>query len=60
MKSADIIKRLESEGWTWWVKNSDHQFKLAGKGLVTVKHPDSDIPIVAQHLSASRMEMEIV
>jgi len=45
MKSADIIKRLESEGWTVRVKGSHHQFKLSGKGSVTVKHPDSDIPI---------------
>ncbi|SHM05058.1 Predicted RNA binding protein YcfA, dsRBD-like fold, HicA-like mRNA interferase family [Nitrosospira sp. Nsp11] len=45
MKSKDIIKRLQSEGWILdRVKGSHHQFKLNGKGLVTVKHPDSDIP----------------
>lgn len=45
MKSMDIIRRLESEGWTLVrIKGSHHQFKLSGKGLVTVKHPDSDIP----------------
>ncbi|ODT67268.1 MAG: hypothetical protein ABS69_18120 [Nitrosomonadales bacterium SCN 54-20] len=45
MKSADIIKRLESEGWVLArVKGSHHQFKLPGNGLVTVKHPGSDIP----------------
>ncbi|WP_072766211.1 type II toxin-antitoxin system HicA family toxin [Nitrosospira sp. Nsp11] len=47
MKSKDIIKRLQSEGWNLdRVKGSHHQFTHFEKaGLVTVKHPDSDIPI---------------
>jgi predicted RNA binding protein YcfA (HicA-like mRNA interferase family) len=41
-----IIKRLEDEGWFLArVKGSHHQFKHPDKpGLVTIKHPDSDIP----------------
>ena len=37
---------LEAEGWTLArVKGSHHQFKHPNKpGLVTVKHPDGDIP----------------
>ncbi|MDA8389149.1 MAG: type II toxin-antitoxin system HicA family toxin, partial [Gammaproteobacteria bacterium] len=46
MDSKRVIKRLEAEGWVLVrVKGSHHQFKhpLRG-GLVTAKHPDSDIP----------------
>jgi len=41
-----IIKRLEADGgFLARVKGSHHQFKHSAKpGLVTVKHPDSDIP----------------
>ena len=41
-----MVKRLESEGWYLArVKGSHHQFKHPLKpGLVTVKHPDGDIP----------------
>lgn len=47
MKSADIIKRLESEGWYLdRVSGSHHQFKHPTKpGRVTLKHPDKDIPV---------------
>jgi predicted RNA binding protein YcfA (HicA-like mRNA interferase family) len=39
-------RQLESDGWYLArVKGSHHQFKHATKpGLVTVRHPDSDIP----------------
>jgi predicted RNA binding protein YcfA (HicA-like mRNA interferase family) len=41
-----IIKLLEDEGWFLArVKGSHHQFKHPAKpGLVTVKHPDGEIP----------------
>ena len=44
--SRQIIRQLEADGWCLVrVKGSHHQFKRPGKpGLVTVKHPDSDIP----------------
>ena len=46
MNSKQIIKRLETDGWFLIrVKGSHHQFKHpTQQGLVTVKHPDSDIP----------------
>jgi len=47
MKSGDIIKRLEGDGWyEVRCKGSHHQFKrLSGEpGLVTVPHPSKDIP----------------
>jgi len=47
MKSSEIIKILEKDGW--FVQNSrgsHHQFKHPyKKGKVTVPHPKSDIPI---------------
>lgn len=47
MDSRQVIKRLEAEGWILVrVKGSHHQFKHPLRGrLVTVKHPDSDIPV---------------
>jgi predicted RNA binding protein YcfA (HicA-like mRNA interferase family) len=41
MKSADIIKRLKSDGWQLvHVVGSHHQFKHPDKpGKVTVPHP---------------------
>ncbi len=41
-----LIKQLEQDGWVLVrVKGSHHQFKHESKkGLVTVKHPDGDIP----------------
>lgn len=46
MNSRQIIRQLEADGWFLArVKGSHHQFKHPTKpGLVTVKHPDSDIP----------------
>lgn len=46
MNSKQLIKQLEADGWFLArVKGSHHQFKHSTKaGLVTVKHPDSDIP----------------
>ncbi len=46
MNSKQIIKQLEAHGWFLArVKGSHHQFKHPTKsGLVTVKHPDSNIP----------------
>ncbi|TFL08834.1 addiction module toxin, HicA family [Pusillimonas caeni] len=46
MNSKQIIKRLEAEGWYLTrVRGSHHQFKHPFRsGLVTVKHPDSDLP----------------
>lgn len=46
MNSKQIIKKLEAAGWYLVrVKGSHHQFKHTERsGLVTVKHPDGDIP----------------
>jgi len=46
MNSRQLIKQLEADGWYLVrVKGSHHQFKHSKKsGLVTVKHPDGDIP----------------
>jgi len=46
MNSRQLIKQLEADGCgIWHVKGSHHQFKHPEKsGLVTVKHPDGDIP----------------
>lgn len=51
MNSKQVIKQLETDGWYLArVKGSHHQFKHSGKpGLVTVKHPDGDIPISTLH-----------
>jgi predicted RNA binding protein YcfA (HicA-like mRNA interferase family) len=45
MKSGDVIKRLEADGWRLArIKGSHHHFKLEGRpGLVTVPHPSKDI-----------------
>jgi predicted RNA binding protein YcfA (HicA-like mRNA interferase family) len=47
MNSRLVIKKLEQDGWVLSrVKGSHHQFKHPTKaGLVTVKHPDKDIPL---------------
>jgi predicted RNA binding protein YcfA (HicA-like mRNA interferase family) len=46
MDSKRVIKMLEADGWRLArVKGSHHQFKHPAKpGLVTVKHPDGEIP----------------
>ena len=47
MKSADIIKRLEREGWVIVNARGSHcQYKHPEKkGRVTVPHPKADLPI---------------
>jgi len=44
--SRQLIRLLEAEGWHLVrTRGSHHQFKHPTKpGLVTVKHPDKDIP----------------
>jgi predicted RNA binding protein YcfA (HicA-like mRNA interferase family) len=51
INSRELIKQLEADGWILArVKGSHHQFKHPVKlGLVTVKHPDSDIPAGTLH-----------
>lgn len=46
VNSRQVIKMLEADGWVLArVKGSHHQFRHSVKpGLVTVKHPDGDIP----------------
>lgn len=45
MKSRDIIKQIEAEGWAEVRQRGSHkQFKHPERpGLVTVPHPDSDM-----------------
>lgn len=45
MKSADVIKQLEADGWQLVrVKGSHHHFKHPAKsGTVTVPHPKKDL-----------------
>lgn len=47
MRSADVIKLLEADGWVLQrVKGSHHQFKHGSKpGLVTVPHPRTDVAL---------------
>jgi predicted RNA binding protein YcfA (HicA-like mRNA interferase family) len=47
MKSREVIKRLEAEGWILGhVKGSHFQFNHPQKsGRVTVPHPKKDLPI---------------
>ena len=47
MKSLDLIKMIEADGWyEVRVKGSHHHFKHPTKeGLVTVSHPKKDLPI---------------
>lgn len=46
MKSADIIKQLQQDGWHLVrITGSHHHFKHDIKsGLVTVPHPKKDLP----------------
>lgn len=46
VKSRDVIKKITAAGWyEVRVKGSHHQFKhTTRKGVVTVPHPDSDLP----------------
>lgn len=47
MKSADVIKKLQADGWVLnHTKGSHQQFKHPTKaGKVTVPHPKHDLPI---------------
>jgi predicted RNA binding protein YcfA (HicA-like mRNA interferase family) len=47
MRSADIIKKLESDGWTLrGVRGSHHVFKHPTKpGHISVPHPKKDLGI---------------
>jgi predicted RNA binding protein YcfA (HicA-like mRNA interferase family) len=47
MNSKQVIKRLQEDGWYLArVKGSHHQFKNPSRvALVTVRHPDPQIPI---------------
>ncbi len=47
MKSSKVIKAITAAGWKEVrVKGSHHHFKHATRpGLVTVPHPESDLPI---------------
>ena len=51
MNSKQVIKRLQEDGWYLArVKGSHHQFKHPNRpGLVTVQHPDPQIPIATLH-----------
>jgi predicted RNA binding protein YcfA (HicA-like mRNA interferase family) len=46
MRSRDVIRRLESEGWVLVrTKGSHHQYRHPTRpGLVTVPHPKRDLP----------------
>lgn len=46
MHSKDIIKIIEADGWFQVrISGSHHHFKHAvKKGLVTVPHPEKDLP----------------
>ncbi|MCL2161788.1 MAG: type II toxin-antitoxin system HicA family toxin [Betaproteobacteria bacterium] len=61
MDSRKLIKLLEADGWYLVrVSGSHHQFKHPNTpGLVTVKHPDPDIPKdTRQYQAAGWMEMK--
>lgn len=46
MKSREVIAKISAAGWyEVRVKGSHHQFKHGTrKGLVTVPHPEADLP----------------
>lgn len=48
MKSLDLIKMIEADGWyEVRVSGSHHHFKHpTKKGLVTIPHPKKDLPSV--------------
>jgi predicted RNA binding protein YcfA (HicA-like mRNA interferase family) len=47
VKSAEVIKKLEADGWQLQrIKGSHHQFKRPGHlGLVTVPQPRAEIAL---------------
>jgi predicted RNA binding protein YcfA (HicA-like mRNA interferase family) len=60
MKSGEVIRRLESDGWLLVrVKGSHHQFRRPGQpGLVTAPHPKADIPLPTLR-SICRLALEV-
>lgn len=46
MKSLDLIKMIEADGWYLHrITGSHHHFKHpTKKGLVTIPHPKKDVP----------------
>lgn len=45
MKSLDLIKMIEADGWYQVRCKGDHHFKHpTKKGLVTIPHPKKDLP----------------
>jgi len=51
MKSKDIVKMIEADGWFKHSQKGSHcQFKhLTKKGKVTVPHPKKDLPLKTFH-----------
>jgi predicted RNA binding protein YcfA (HicA-like mRNA interferase family) len=47
MKSAEVIRRLQADGWELVrIKGSHHQFRKPRQpGLVMVPHPKAEIPL---------------
>jgi len=47
MRSADVIRLLEADGWTLArITGSHHHFRHPEKpGTVTIAHPKRDVPI---------------
>jgi predicted RNA binding protein YcfA (HicA-like mRNA interferase family) len=47
MKSAEVIRKLEADGWVLErIKGSHHQFSHPVKlGIVTVPHPRKDVAL---------------
>lgn len=60
MKSADIIKILEQDGWVKCHQKGSHwQFKHPSKkGRVTVPHPKKDLPIKTEQSIFKQAELE--
>jgi predicted RNA binding protein YcfA (HicA-like mRNA interferase family) len=45
IQSAQIIRRLEREGWRLARSKGSHRQFVRGSGRVTVPHPASDLPV---------------
>lgn len=60
MDSRNAIAMIEAEGWYLVrVKGSHHQFRHPDKpGLVTIKHPQKDIPLPTFKSKKNRRESE--
>lgn len=50
MKSGELMKLVEADGWYLVrIKGSHHHFKHpTKKGLVTIPHPQKDVPLVTE------------